>query len=244
MQVMIFAAGKGTRLGALSETVPKCLVDIHGTPLLQRLLTRLISAGAERIVINVFHLAEAVKTFLNTTSFDNVAIHVSHEPELLNTGGGLQFAKPLFSDEKPILVYNADIHCSVDLCSLYRFHQASKSVATLVTRDAQTDRVLVFSPEHHLTGWINKKSGQSDLPLKCQNSRERDFCGIQVVSPVIFPYLGRPEEKLSIITGYLNAVREGHTVGEFSADTEKWFDVGTPETLAQFRSYIENIEAI
>jgi NDP-sugar pyrophosphorylase family protein len=95
---MIFAAGLGTRLKPLTDTMPKALVPICGQPLLYHVLTKLITAGYQDIVVNVHHFPEQIRNYLATTPFD-ARIRISDESDLLReTGGALRFATPLLQD--------------------------------------------------------------------------------------------------------------------------------------------------
>jgi MurNAc alpha-1-phosphate uridylyltransferase len=245
MEVMLLAAGLGSRLGSITQSTPKCLVEVAGKPILEWNLRKLESAGARNIVINLHYLTEQVADFLDSyTAQSMTSVQRSYEPELYNTGGGLRAAQKFFSGQKPILVMNADILCSVDLSALYSEHESDENIATLVTRRPEEPRVLIFDqPEGILTGWRNRGNGSEELlsspSCSSQSPEERGFCGIQVVSPQISPYLGEPEEKRSLIAAYLDAKREDASVREFRADEAYWFDIGTPEQLQACRAYFE-----
>ena len=92
MQAMIFAAGLGTRLKPLTDTMPKALVKVGDAPLLEHVIRRLIDAGCKRMVVNVHHFANKIVDYLKTNDF-GVDIQVSDETEqLLDTGGGIKRA--------------------------------------------------------------------------------------------------------------------------------------------------------
>ena len=95
-QAMVFAAGLGTRLRPLTDTMPKALVPVGGQPLLGLLLTKLHRAGFERVVVNVHHFAEQIEAYLHAHPFAGMEVLVSDErDQLLETGGGLRRALPL-----------------------------------------------------------------------------------------------------------------------------------------------------
>ena len=103
-QAMIFAAGLGTRLRPLTDTMPKALVRVGGEPLLHRVIMNLKSAGFERIVVNVHHFAEQIIDYLKTNDNFGLDIRISDESDaLLDTGGGIRKAAPLFDPSSPIL---------------------------------------------------------------------------------------------------------------------------------------------
>ena len=110
MQAMIFAAGMGTRLKPLTDTMPKAMVTVGGQPLIQRVIARLKAAGTTRIVVNVHRFANQIVSYLHDNNNFGVHIRISDETEkLLETGGGIKKAAPLFNDNEPILIHNVDI---------------------------------------------------------------------------------------------------------------------------------------
>ena len=84
--VMIFAAGFGTRMGALTATRPKPLIEVRGRPLIDRALDLARAADAGPVVVNTHYLAHQIRGHLA----DRPEIAISHEPEILETGGGLR----------------------------------------------------------------------------------------------------------------------------------------------------------
>ena len=95
MQAMIFAAGLGTRLKPITDTMPKALVRVGGVPLIEHVIGRLRSSGTDRIVVNVHHFASQVTDFLRSNDNFGIDIGISDESAmLLDTGGGLKKAAP------------------------------------------------------------------------------------------------------------------------------------------------------
>jgi len=98
MKAMIFAAGLGTRLKPLTDTMPKALVPICGQPLLYHVITKLVQAGYDHIVVNVHHFPDQIIDYLKAHDF-GVRIDVSDERDFLReTGGGIRYAHPLLTD--------------------------------------------------------------------------------------------------------------------------------------------------
>ena len=130
-QAMIFAAGLGTRLKPLTDTMPKALVPVGGRPLLDINIERLQQAGYTRFVVNVHHFAQQIVDHVNA----NPQVLISDEREqLLDTGGGLKKAAPLFHDDEPILIHNVDILDNVDYEWFRRQHQDDEDAVLLVSR--------------------------------------------------------------------------------------------------------------
>ncbi|MCB0328297.1 MAG: NTP transferase domain-containing protein [Bdellovibrionales bacterium] len=240
MEVMLLAAGLGTRLQALTKSTPKCLIPVADRPILEWNLLKLRELRPKRIVINLHYLPNAVEQFLSEQDHFQLPIEFSREGDLLNTGGGLMYAADLFDKDGPLLILNADILCSASLEDLIDSHQSQERAASLVTRSPEDSRVLLFdSNTQRLVGWRNNATGESRTVFAGKDCVERGFCGIQVVSPVIFDYLGRPEEKRSIIEAYLDASKEGLSIQEHRTDDSYWFDIGTPEQLEECRRFFK-----
>ena len=143
MEGMIFAAGLGTRLRPLTNDRPKALVELGGETLLERVIGRMRAAGIGRIVVNVHHFAGQVKDFLREKGYLEQDVVVSDESgRLLDTGGGLRKARPLFTSGKAVLIHNVDILTDLDLRDLMAAH--GNRYATLAVRKAEPGRALRF----------------------------------------------------------------------------------------------------
>jgi N-acetyl-alpha-D-muramate 1-phosphate uridylyltransferase len=124
MKAMIFAAGLGTRLKPLTDTMPKALVPVGGKPLLEILIRKLVASGFTEIVINVHHFADQIIRFVEEHDAFGADVRFSDESgKLLETGGGIKKAIPLLLEggvaERPFLVHNVDILSNVDLQDFY-----------------------------------------------------------------------------------------------------------------------------
>ncbi|MEE1385367.1 MAG: nucleotidyltransferase family protein [Prevotella sp.] len=127
MQAMIFAAGLGTRLKPLTDTMPKALVRVGGEPLIKRVIMNLAAAGVDRIVVNVHHFAGQIIDYLKDNDNFGLDIRISDETAgLLETGGGIKKAAPLFDPADPILIHNVDILSNVDLREFYQIASQSE----------------------------------------------------------------------------------------------------------------------
>lgn len=124
---MIFAAGLGTRLKPLTDTMPKALVRVGGEPLIKRVIMNLDAAGVDRIVVNVHHFAGQIIDYLKDNDNFGLDIRISDETDgLLETGGGIKKAAPLFDPAAPILIHNVDILSNVDLREFYQVASRSE----------------------------------------------------------------------------------------------------------------------
>lgn len=102
---MIFAAGLGTRMGALTRDRPKPLIEVAGRPLIDHALALVRAAGVPRVVVNVHAHAEQMRAHLARVAPEAL---ISHEPERLETGGGLAWARGLLGPG-PVFTLNADV---------------------------------------------------------------------------------------------------------------------------------------
>ena len=153
---MILAAGLGTRLKALTQDRPKALVELNGKPLLQHCIENLMANGFYHIVINVHHFGEQIIDFVKHNNFDAV-IQTSDERDLLmDTGGGIVKATPLFKNSKSVLVHNVDILSNVNLGEMSQQFLNSDDDAWMLTQNRDTNRKLLFDDDNQLVGWTNK----------------------------------------------------------------------------------------
>ena len=143
MQAMIFAAGMGTRLKPLTDSMPKALVRVGGEPLLKRVILRLKGAGFKRIVINVHHFANQITDYLKENNNFQLDICISDETAgLLETGGGIKFARSLFKLNEPILIHNVDILSNVDV--RFMWHSSGRGRCSVARQLAKDQALSAF----------------------------------------------------------------------------------------------------
>ena len=169
MNALIFAAGLGTRLKPLTDTMPKAMVPINGKPLVQILIEKLKAIGVTEVVINVHHFSQQIIDFVEANDSFGINIKFSDETDmLLETGGGLKKAAKLFSNDDPILVHNVDILSNVDLHSFYQnctsYMVNGTCGASLLVSWRETQRYLLFDDDNNLVGWTNIATGQVKSP--------------------------------------------------------------------------------
>lgn len=233
---MIFAAGLGTRLRPLTDEIPKALVEIGGVPMLEHVARRLVGAGASRLIINVHHHAEKVRRFIAEREGFGVEVLVSDETELLlDTGGGLRNAAPLFHGDAPFLIHNVDVVTDIDLSCLYDAHCGGGALATLAVLERDSRRYLVFDNQG-LCGYGGPQGGQ--MAREPEGSVQRlGFTGIHAISPEIFSLI-EEEGVFSIIPLYMRLAAAGHRIMPHRVDGSHWMDIGSPEKLAQAREMV------
>ena len=239
---MIFAAGLGTRMKPLTNTMPKALVPVSGVPLLEIVIRRLIFFGIKDIIINVHYMAEQIEDFLAKKNNFDVNIVISDEREkVLETGGGLKKAQWFFDDKKPFLVCNTDILCDIDIHKLKAQHTENQSIATLAVQKRTTSRYLLFDEKNNLSGWLNTKSGEVKLSRnESKKLQMLAFSSFQILETKIFDYLPKDKDVFSTIDLFL-AVSEKEIVKAYET-TAKWLDVGTPQNILQAEELLKELK--
>lgn len=232
LKALIFAAGLGTRLKEHTSDKPKALVPLAGKPLIQHAIEKLAAHSITDITVNVFHFAEQVIAFLENHSFPGVTIHVSDEREaLLDTGGGLRKAASFLSGREPILIYNVDVISNLDLNLLEEAHRASGALITVVVRQRETSRYLMFDSRMQLAGWKNVSNGETKIsrPDSFPEALPYAFSGIQIVDPGIFSRITETG-KFPIMDLYLRLAQTEKILGYVDTSTI-WMDLGKPDQL-------------
>lgn len=232
---MLLAAGLGTRLRPLTDHLPKALVPVGGVPMLERTARRLIGAGADRLIVNVHHLAQQVERFLEEHGGFGVEVRVSREEEApLETGGGLLRARPHFRREAPFFLHNADILTDLPLDEMYRAHLAAGPLATLAVMERPTSRYLLFDDAGLLGRIDRRRNVEVRVRPSAGEVQALAFGGVHVVSPEIFS-LTTERGAFSILEPYLRLAGEGRRVLPFRIDESLWIDIGRPEELERAR---------
>ena len=232
MDAMIFAAGLGTRLLPLTDTLPKPLIPVGGVPMLERVARRLIASGVDRIVINTHHLGDQIEQFVRDRNDFGVKVHVSRElDEPLETGGALRFAAPHFRRDAPFLIHNADVLSDAPIDALVAAHRDG-TLATLGVLEHATERWLAFD-DAGLVGYAERGTGREVLVRAARGAlRRHDFTGIHVASPRLFDLM--PEARsFSLMSLYLKLAAAGERIEPFVFAGCRWLDIGSHAALAR-----------
>lgn len=221
---MIMAAGFGTRMRPLTDDRPKPLVEVNGKPLIDYTLDYLAACGIRRVVVNAHYKAEMLADHLaGRTDLD---IHISHEKEILESGGGVTNALPLLGD-KPFFVMNSDV-IWIDNSGEPILHRMARRY------DENTmDGLLVVYPTVKAVGY----DGLGDFMVgpagefRLRHEREVSpfvFTGIQLLHPRLFQ--GRTVKKFPLREFYL-CPPEAEWVPRMRvvSGSGEWMHVGDPE---------------
>ena len=258
MRAMIFAAGLGTRLKPLTDTLPKALVPLAGKTLLQWQIERLKAAGITDIVVNVHHFPDMIINYLRENDNFGCRIAVSDERDmLLETGGGLRKAKSLLlgigsresgNNDEPILICNVDILSNIDLPTLLQAYNP-KEMGVVVVSPRETQRYLLFDETNRLCGWTNIATGEvrpaslASSPNSLIASRLA-FSGMQVLNPRIFDVMDKvvaeKGDKFSLIDLYLS-IAEKEILRAFIPENYRMMDVGKIAQLSEAESFAASL---
>ncbi len=226
----LLGAGLGTRLRPLTERVPKPLLPIGGRPMVERAMERLHAAGTRRFIINTHHAAEAWTTAFPQGRWKDAEITLVHEPELLDTGGGLaNVAGLLGPDDRDLVVWNGDILSDCDIAAAAGHHRMNGAEATLVVREDGPNANVRITDEGDVTD-LRDRLGAKD--------RAYQYTGVCVVTADFVR--GVPRTKESLVEHFLRRVagRRGAVQG-FLDRSEAWHDLGTVEEYEAVRTRLE-----
>ena len=237
MKSLIFAAGKGTRLKPFTDRHPKALALVNEVPLLEKNIKYLQSFGINDFVINIHHFGNQIIDFLKKNDNFGANIDISDEKnELLETGGGLVFARKLLDNGEDFLILNADILTDLNITEFVKFHKKKRDLATLAVSNRNSSRKLLFNEEMVLRGWLNVQTGEQRLAEFNKGFKALAFSGIHVINPKLFDKIKR-KGKFSIMEEYLDLMHSEKIQGfEHSA---RLIDVGRPESVLEAEKYFK-----
>ena len=226
VDIFLPAAGFGERLRPATNHLPKPLLPILGTPLIEGILTRLAAVCDGRIGINVHWKAELLRAWAAASPWRDRIVFFPENP-ILGTGGALKNAESLLSD-RPFIVHNSDILLDIDFSRLIEEHLASGNVATLVChRLPHLSNVVV--DEHGQV--LDVENPGASKPDPTHVADKVAYTGIAAYSPEILAFL---PPGVSHATGaWVAASKAGHKVRALDVTGAYWNDVGDPATYAR-----------
>ncbi|MBQ8060939.1 MAG: NTP transferase domain-containing protein [Bacteroidales bacterium] len=245
MKAMIFAAGLGTRLKPLTDTMPKALVPVGGRPLLYHVVDKLKDAGFDVFVINVHHFPDMIKEYVHEQGDFGVKVSFSDERDLLReTGGGIRHARP-FLEGGPFLVHNVDILSDLDI-GWFLSQAAPDALANILVSERQTQRYLLFDRGMRLVGWTNVATGEVRTPFKDLNMsdcRRLAFDGVHLISDRIFTIFDDDcwGERFSIMDFYIGECAK-HRIQGIVAEDLRMMDVGKAGTLNEAEAFLSSLK--
>lgn len=250
MKAIVFAAGLGTRLRPMTNTVPKALVEVKGQTMLKHVIDHLKHHNVTEIVINVHHLADKIESYLKANSGFGMNIHISDERQLLlDTGGAILKARKWLDGTEPFLIYNADVLTDVDLTAMADHHIKTDADATLLVNERATTRYIMMNSDELMQGWINIQSGDiKPAGLSIPGLHPMAFSGLHIMSPRMLDSLaeyGASDPVFSIMSFYIDTCSRHRYMGFKSPTPYQWYDIGKITTLQaaeqNFKPYDSNV---
>lgn len=264
MKAMIFAAGLGTRLKPITDTLPKALVPVCGKPLIEHVARKLQAAGINDAVVNVHYFADKVEEWVDSQEWivrsqgdipvGSMHFDISDERELLlETGGAVLHARPYLEGCGRFLIHNVDILSNCDIAWL-ESQVKSDALATLLVSERKTSRFLLFEHETlRMVGWMNTDTGDYSVvspdivPAEC---RALAFSGIHILSDEVLAMMdeyvkekGLPVDEVKgtrfpIMSFYMWAAARKPIYGVVSEDLQ-FIDVGKLDALKPAEEFVK-----
>jgi mannose-1-phosphate guanylyltransferase len=211
----VMGAGLGKRLRPLTLVRPKPLIPIFGKPLITFALDHLCAVGVESFVINTHHLAGRFVDLFAEEAYSGRRVKLVHEPDLLETGGGMKNAEPWIGKE-PFIVYSGDILTDFDLESLIEEHFRRANDVTLALRSTGLAAGLTLSRDGRV---IDIKAGNG-------HGGSYDFANVSIWNPEIFRIIP-PGMKISFIPILADLIGKNGKIGGVVLNDREWFNIGS-----------------
>ena len=232
-RAMVMAAGKGTRMQPLTDTMPKPLVPLAGRPLIDHVLDRLEEAGIEEVIVNTHYFADMLEAHLASRRSPRIILS-DERAELLDTGGGAKKALPLLGDE-PIITFNSD---SV---WVEEGRDTLRSLMDAFDPD-RMDALLLLAEVKSTIGFVGRGDFELDeagrlIRRKPEGTAPFMFAGVQIIKPALFA--DGPSGPFSTNLIWDRLLASGRLYGHCMQGT--WMHVGTPEDLARAEAFIHDL---
>ena len=246
---MIFAAGLGTRLKPLTDTMPKALVPVDGHPLIEIVSRKLLRSGFDSAVVNVHHFADQVEDWCKRQDWMQFSIS-DERAMLLETGGAILHARKLLEGSGNFLIHNVDVLTNADLRSFAQCHRPD-ALATLLVSPRKTSRYFLFNPDTmRLAGWTNTNTGETvmaDPSLTKEDCLALGFSGIHILSDRVFSLMekyvvDKPAPARFSIRDFYLAVAGQHPIYGVNVESFRMLDVGKPDALAMAHDFLASLD--
>ena len=263
MKAMIFAAGLGTRLKPITDTLPKALVPVCGQPLLEHVARKLMASGIDEAVVNIHHFAEKIESWVDEQEWicmnpeemtpGKMLVQLSDEKKmLLETGGAVLHARRYLEGCGHFLIHNVDIFSNCDI-PWFMGQVKDDALGTLLVSERETSRFLLFHLQTmRLVGWSNVNTGDyhlADPSMKLAECRALGFSGIHILSDKVLDMMAQYVEerqlpvdeeagvRFPIMSFYMWAAMKAPIYGVLAEDL-RFLDVGKLDALAPAEEFI------
>jgi mannose-1-phosphate guanylyltransferase len=213
-QAFVLAAGLGTRLKPLTDDLPKPLIPISQKSLITFALDHLIDIGVDRFIINTHKLPELFKNFFGEDNYAGHSITLVHEPDLLETGGGIKNAERYFGGQ-PFITYSGDILTDINVQPLIDEHFCSGNDVTLALRETGLAAHVAFRQRRVV-----------DIASRYGITGNFDFANVAVWNPDIFQRIP-VRRKISFIPIIADWIGQGGKIGGLVVNEGKWFNISS-----------------
>ena len=213
-QAFVLAAGLGTRLRPLTEDLPKPLIPIFQKPLITFALDHLINMGVDRFVINTHKQPELFESFFCGNEYEGHSVTLVHEPDLLETGGGIKNAERYLGSD-PFLTYSGDILTDIRLQPLIEEHFRRGNDVTLALRNTGLASDVALR-DHRVVDITNRYGTPGNL----------DFANVAVWNPSVFKQIPS-RQKISFVPIVADWIGKGGKIGGLVMNDGKWFNIGS-----------------
>jgi len=224
MKALILCAGLGTRLRPLTQQLPKPLLPILGKPLLELILSHLTDAGVEETAVNTHHLSQEIQTFLKSRPHPGAKISLSHEPEILGTGGAIGKLKGFLQNGDSFILYNGDILTNLELKPVLKEHLEERPLITMILHYYPPANNVIINQEKDIIDLRGVLGVSPESPHQCLA-----YTGISIVSRELVDYC--PDKSFAdLIEIILSIIR--HKKGKvrgFVVNNHYWQDIGVIE---------------
>src|SRR4029453_8441540 len=214
-------------LRPLTDELPKPLIPIFQKPLVTFALDHLIGVGVNKFVINTNRHPELFQNFFAAREFAGFPVTLIHEPDLLETGGGIKNAESHLGSE-PFLTYSGDILTNVELQPLIDDHFRRKNDVTLALRHTGLAAAVALR-DHRVVDISNRYGVAGNF----------DFANIAVWNSAIFQRIP-PRKKISFIPIVADWINQGGRIGGIALDDGNWFNIGSRQEYLDVHRMISN----
>ena len=227
-QAFVLAAGRGTRLRPLTDDLPKPLIPIFQKPLITFALDHLIAAGVQSFVINTHRLPNLFHEFFSGNGYHGHSVTLAHEPDLLETGGGIKNVERILRKE-PFMVYSGDILTDVALEPLITEHfRAGNDVTLGLRRNTGLG-----------AGVVVRDGRIVEISTKSNPKENFDYANISIWNPEIFARIPA-RRKISFVPILIDWIDQGGTIGGLALDDGNWFNIGSRKEYLDVHRAISN----
>lgn len=228
----VLGAGLGTRLLSLTARRPKPLIPVCNKPLITFAFDHLLRLGVSKLVVNTHHCHEEYARTFPENRYGDAPLHFTHEPDLLETAGGIKNAQPLLNGE-PFIVYNGDVLTDLPITPAIDHHLGAGNEVTLVLRSKDGPLHVSLDEETHRVVDIAHRLRHRIIPKYL-------FTGVYIVNPEFFRRIPL-RTKISVIPIFMEMIRDGAKLGGIVLDDGHWWDLGTRDKYLDIHRHFHDL---